>query len=89
MAVEPAAIGLPATTACSGSSNWRVGVAPMRLKENRGFRGIAVSTCMALVLCVFTPEAVASDLISTMPSLWAAATALSLMLVTVVSANQK
>lgn len=61
----------------------------MRLKENRGFRGIALFSCTALVLCAFAPEAVASGSISTMPSLWAAATALSLMLVTVVSANQK
>jgi hypothetical protein len=61
----------------------------MRMKDNRGLRGIALWTWVVLVLCAFAPDAVASGLISTMPSLWATATALSLMLITVVSANQK
>jgi hypothetical protein len=61
----------------------------MRLKDHRGFRGIGLWIWVALVLCAFAPEAVARGLISTMPSLWATATALSLMLITVVSANQK
>jgi hypothetical protein len=42
-----------------------------------------------LVLCALAPDAVASSLIGTMPSLWATATAMGLTLLTVVSANQK
>ena len=61
----------------------------MRMKDGRGLRGIALWIWVAGVLCAFAPEAVTSGLISTMPSLWATATALSLMLITVVSANQK
>jgi hypothetical protein len=61
----------------------------MRLKENRGIRGIALYPCVALALCAFAPKALAGGLISTMPSLWATATALSLTLVTVMSANRK
>jgi len=62
----------------------------MRLKKAaRGLRGIARWTWVALVLCALAPEAVASGLIRTMPSLWATATALGLMLITAVSANQK
>ena len=61
----------------------------MRMKDVRGLRRIALWTLMALVLCALAPEAVASDLIGSMPSLWAIATALSLTLITVVSANQK
>lgn len=59
------------------------------MRVNRGPRGIALWTWVALVLCAFAPDALASGLISTMPSLWATATALSLMLITIVSANQK
>ncbi len=61
----------------------------MRLKDYRGLRGIALWTWVALVLCVLAPEAVASGLGRTMPSLWAVATALGLTLITAVSANQK
>jgi len=62
----------------------------MRLKKAaRGLRGIARWTWVALVLCALAPEAVASGLIRTMPSVWATATALGLMLITAVSANQK
>jgi hypothetical protein len=61
----------------------------MRLKDYRGLRGVALWIWVALVLCALAPEAVASGLISTMPSLWATATALSLLLITVASANQK
>ena len=61
----------------------------MRLKDHRGLRGVALWIWVALVLCALAPEAVASGLISTMPSLWATATALSLLLITVASANQK
>ncbi len=63
----------------------------MRVKKAaRGLRGIARWTCVALVLYALAPEAVASGgLIRTMPSVWATATALGLMLMTAVSANQK
>ena len=61
----------------------------MRLKAIRGPRGIALWTWVTLVLCALAPEAVASGLISPTPSLWATATALGLMLITAVSANQK
>ncbi len=62
----------------------------MRVKKAvRGLRGIAHWTWVALVLCALAPEAVASTLIRTMPSVWATATALGLMLITAVSANQK
>jgi hypothetical protein len=63
----------------------------MRLKDHRGLRGTALWTWVALVLCAFASKAVASGLICNMPSPWvgAAATALSLMLITAVSANQK
>ena len=59
----------------------------MRLKDLRGLRGIALWTWLALVLCALAPEAVASGLIRTTPSLWATATALGLMLITAVSTN--
>jgi len=62
----------------------------MRVKKAaRGFCGIARWTWVALVLCALAPEAVASGVIRTMPSVWATATALGLMLITAVSANQK
>jgi hypothetical protein len=61
----------------------------MCVKDVRGLRGIALWTLMILVLCALAPGAVASGLIRTMPSLWATATALSLTLITAVSANQK
>jgi hypothetical protein len=61
----------------------------MRLKDCRGLHGVALWISVALVLCALAPEAVASDLISTMPSLWATATALSLLLITAVSANHQ
>ena len=62
----------------------------MRVKKGcQGFRRIARWTWVALVLCALAPEAVASTLIRTMPSVWATATALGLMLITAVSANQK
>jgi len=61
----------------------------MRLKDCGGLHGVMLWTWVAVVLCAFAPEAVASGLISTMPSLWATATTLSLTLITVVSANQK
>ena len=58
-------------------------------KAVRGLRGIARWTWVALVLCALAPEAVASGLIRTIPSVWATATALGLMLITAVSTNQK
>jgi hypothetical protein len=62
----------------------------MRVKKAvRGFRGIAHWTWVVLVLWALAPEAVASGLIRTTPSLWVSATALGLMLITAVSANQK
>ncbi len=61
----------------------------MRLKDFRGLRRIVLWSWVPLVLCVFAPEAVASGLGGTMPSLRATATALSLMLITVVSSNRK
>ena len=73
----------------SGWSNCRVEITPMRLKDIRGLGGIALWIWVALVLCAFAPDAEASGLIRTMPSLWATATALGLMLITAVSANQK
>ena len=60
----------------------------MRMKDVRGLRRIALWTLMALMLCALAPEAVASGLIRSVPSLGATATALSLALITV-SANQK
>ena len=62
----------------------------MRVKKAvRGLRRIAHWTWIALVLCALAPEAVASGLSPTVPSLWATATALSLTLITLVSDNQK
>ena len=62
----------------------------MRVKKGcQGFRRIARWTWVALVLCALAPEAVASGLIRTIPSVWATATALGLMLITAVSTNQK
>ena len=89
MAVEPANIGPPAATPHSGCSNRRVRVTPMRMTDVRGLRRIALWTLMALMLCALAPEAVASGLIRSMPSLGVIATALSLTLTTVESANQK
>jgi hypothetical protein len=59
------------------------------VKDVGALRGVALWTLMMLVLCALAPDAVASGLIGTMPSLWAAAAALGLTLITVVSANQK
>jgi hypothetical protein len=59
------------------------------MKDVRGLRRIALWTLMALMLCALAPDAVASGLLGHMPSLWATATALSLTLITAVSANQK
>jgi hypothetical protein len=61
----------------------------MRMKDARGLRRIALWTWMPVALCVLAPDAEASGLIAPLPSLWAAATALSLTLITVVSARQK
>ena len=62
----------------------------MRLKKTvSGFRGSALRIWVALVLCAIAPEAVAGGQVHTMPSLWATATALGLMLITAVSSNQK
>lgn len=61
----------------------------MCVNEDRTPRGIALWALMMLLLCAFAPDAVASGQIGTMPTLWAAATALGLTLITVVSANQK
>jgi len=61
----------------------------MRMKEVTVLRRIALWASMPLGLCVLAPEAVANGLIGTVPSLWATATALSLTLITVVSANKK
>jgi hypothetical protein len=41
----------------------------MRMKDVRGLRRIALRTLMALMLCALAPEAVASGLIRSMPSL--------------------
>jgi hypothetical protein len=49
MAVEPANIGPPAATPHSGRSNRRDGVTPMRMKDVRGLRRIALWTLMALM----------------------------------------
>jgi hypothetical protein len=61
----------------------------MCVKEVRGLRGIALWTLMILMLSALAPDALASGLIRTMPSLWATATAMGLTLITAVSANQK
>jgi hypothetical protein len=61
----------------------------MCVKEVRGLRGIALWTLMILMLCALAPDAVASGLIRSMPSLWAAATAMGLTLITALSSNQK
>ena len=62
----------------------------MRLKKTVSeFRGIAHQAWVALVLCALAPEAVAGGQVPAMPSLWATATALGLMLITAVSNNQK
>jgi hypothetical protein len=78
-----------AATPHSGRSKRRVGVTPLRMRDVRGLRRIALWTLMALMRCALAPEAVASSLIRSMPSLGATATALSLTLMTVASANQK
>ena len=57
----------------------------MRMKDWRRHRGIALWTWMALVLCALAPEAVAGGQVPAMPSLWATATALGLMLITAAS----
>ena len=89
MAVEPANIGPPAATPHSGRSSRRVGVTPMRIKDVRALRRLALWTLMVLMLCALASEAVASGLIRSMPSLGAAATAPSLALITEVRAHQK
>ena len=62
----------------------------MRVKKVvNGFRGIAHLAWLALVLCALAPEAVAGGQVPAMPSLWATATALGLMLITAASSNQK
>jgi hypothetical protein len=61
----------------------------MRMKDHKGLRRIALWAWMPLALCVLAPEAVASGLVGTMPSLWASAAALSLTLITIVSTNHK
>jgi hypothetical protein len=61
----------------------------MRMNDGRGLRRIAPWTLMILLLTALAPDAVASGLMGYMPSIWATATALSLTLITVVSANQK
>jgi hypothetical protein len=57
----------------------------MRMKDWRRHRGIALWIWMALVLCALAPEAVAGGQVPAMPSLWATATALGLMLITAAS----
>ena len=57
----------------------------MRLKNIRGLGGIALWIWVALVLCALAPEAVAGGQVPAMPSLWATATALGLMLITAAS----
>jgi hypothetical protein len=89
MALEPANIGPPAAIPHSGRSNRRVVVTPMRIKDVKALRRIALWTLMALMLCALASEAVASGLIGSMPSLGATTTALSLTLITAVSAHQK
>jgi hypothetical protein len=59
-----------------------------RLRKRRGAR-IARWAFATLALCGFIPDAVAGDLVQRMSSLWVAATALSLTLVTAVSRPQK
>jgi len=57
----------------------------MRMKDWRRHRGIALWIWMGLVLCALAPEAVAGGQVPAMPSLWATATALGLMLLTAAS----
>jgi hypothetical protein len=57
----------------------------MRMKDWRRHRGVALWIWMALVLCALAPEAVAGGQVPAMPSLWATATALGLMLITAAS----
>ena len=61
----------------------------MRMKDCTAHRGSALRISVALVLCAIAPEAVAGGQVHTMPSLWATATALGLMLITAVSSNLK
>ena len=57
-------------------------------KKRRGAR-VSQWAFGAAALCGVIPDAVASDLLHTMPSVWAAAAALSLTLVTAVRGSQK
>jgi hypothetical protein len=59
----------------------------MRMKDV--VRRIALGALIILILGALAPDAMAGDLTGQMPSLWATATALSLTLITVMSANQK
>ncbi len=63
----------------------------MRLRDGRAFRGIALGLCTTLTLALgaLAPGALAGGLIGDLPNLWTTATALSLTLITAVSANRK
>lgn len=61
----------------------------MRMKDDRALRRIALWTLLPVVIFFATPDAVAGGLIGPTPNLWATATAMSLTLLTIVSANDK
>jgi ABC-type amino acid transport system permease subunit len=52
-------------------------------------RGAALWIGMALLLCAFAPEAVAGALQAMTPSVWGAAVALGLALITAVNGDRK
>jgi hypothetical protein len=58
-------------------------------RKRRGRRLMRWAWLAAVPLCGVTSDAVASDLAPTLPSVWAAAGALSLTLITAVRESQK
>jgi hypothetical protein len=61
----------------------------VRMNAFKRLRGAALWIGMALLLCAFAPEAVAGALQAMTPSVWGAAAALGLALITVMNGDQK
>lgn len=60
------------------------------MRRKRGGARLSVwAGAAAMTLCWVMPGAVASDLVPALPSVWAAATALSLTLITAVTGSQR
>jgi len=61
----------------------------VRMNAFKRLHGAALWIGMALLLCAFAPEAVAGALQAMTPSVWGAAAALGLALITVMNGDQK